>query len=165
MDSTETRQIKLSRGCATTVDASSFERLAKFSWYTHSGAGEKVYAACKYHGRRLLMHRFLLGAEKPTDSIDHINGDTLDNRLSNLRFCCHAENLRNRRTAKHNKSGYKGVYRDSRNRKWRAQIDCQNKRYRLGSFGTAEQAAIAYNEAASRLHGDFARLNRLRGCA
>ena len=84
-------------------------------------------------------------------SPDHRNGRTLDCRRENLREATHNENMRNR--AGWSKSGFKGVY--SRNGKWEAYI---LKKY-LGTFNAPELAAIAYDEAAIKQFGKFARLN------
>lgn len=92
--------------------------------------------------------------------VDHINGVTTDNRRSNLRVCTHAENMRNRKIAKSNSCGIKGIYFDKRRieKPWFAQIRFNRKKYFLGYHETPEQAASAYAEAAIRLHGSFARL-------
>lgn len=90
--------------------------------------------------------------------VDHINGNGLDNRRSNLRICTHAENMRNRRIHRNNKSGYKGVYFDpSRGGRWRAQIRAKGKKHCLGSFDSPESAYKAYLAASKALHGSFAR--------
>ena len=111
----------------------------------------------KYVGFELL-HRLISGCPEGK-VVDHINGNGLDNRKANLRVCSHAENIRNRRMHLNNRSGFKGVYFDdtSRGKPWRAQITFCGKKYRLGRFDTPEAASAAYQEAASRMHGEFAR--------
>lgn len=93
--------------------------------------------------------------------VDHINGDTLDNTKSNLRICTNKENCRNTKLSKNSTSGYKGVscYKKDRNKKWIAKIMVDYKTINLGYFWTKEEAAYAYNLAAVKYHGDFARLN------
>jgi hypothetical protein len=110
--------------------------------------------------RRILLHRLISGAPQGV-IVDHIDGDRLNNRRENLRLCGNAENLRNRKTPKNNKTGYKGVSRDARRNKYQAIIKAENKKHYLGSFDTPEKAALAYNAAAIRLHGEFARLNSI----
>jgi hypothetical protein len=107
-------------------------------------------------GKRVvtLFHRVIIGA-KPGEMVDHVNGNPLDNRRCNLRICTHAENMRNRKMAKHNRSGIKGAYRHGQ--KWVSEIVANGVRYRLGTFDTPQAAGAAYAEAASRLHGEFAR--------
>lgn len=101
------------------------------------------------------MHRFLIGAKG--EFVDHINGDGLDNRKSNLRLCSNAQNVQNTGLTRANTSGYKGIR--LRNGRWDSRITCLNKTYHLGVFSTKEEAARAYNAAAIELHGEFARLN------
>lgn len=102
------------------------------------------------------LHRLLLNAKKG-QVVDHINGDTLDNRLCNLRICTNQENIRNSKIPKNNTTGYKGICYVPRNSKkpWSARVF--NKH--LGYFKTKEAAALAYNIAAKKVYGKFARLN------
>lgn len=104
------------------------------------------------------LHRIITGAQKG-DIVDHINGDKLDNRRSNLRICTNAQNLMNRGFNKNNKSGYKGVSFQKSANKWEAKIMVDKRSYYLGLFMTKEAAAKAYNIAAKKLHGEFAKLN------
>lgn len=102
------------------------------------------------------MHRFLMDAPAGKQ-VDHINGNGLDNRRANMRLCSGRENARNRiGTAR---SGYKGVYQSRHGNRWYASIRAEDRTHRLGAFETPEAAARAYDEAAVRFHGDFARLN------
>lgn len=88
---------------------------------------------------------------------DHINGNKLDNRKANLRTSTKAQNCANA-IGKRSKSGIKGVY--FYKGKWRAYIATATKKTHLGSFETKEQASQAYNEAAIKKWGTFARLNK-----
>jgi len=89
--------------------------------------------------------------------IDHINGNSLDNRIENLRECTHAENLRNRGKTSINTTGYKGVY--NRNGRFRSIIGINGKSIKLGTFDTAIEAAKKYDLEAIKLHGEFANTN------
>jgi hypothetical protein len=91
--------------------------------------------------------------------VDHENRNGLDCRRTNLRLATHRQNIMNTGLRPANTSGYKGVSWDKENQKWRASIRAYGRSYNLGRFSTKEEAARAYNEAASRLHGSFARLN------
>jgi AP2 domain-containing protein len=127
----------------------------------------KTGYVCRYlnNPRRhcVLLHRQLLGAG-PGDTCDHANGDRADNRRANLRLASLVENARNKHTARL-QIGLKGVER-TRSGRWRAVIcagapDAQGhaKRLYLGVFGTAEEAAAAYDDAALQHFGPFAAIN------
>lgn len=109
---------------------------------------------------RFLLHRLLyglfVGPIPEGMTVDHADGDVLNNRLENLRLATRSENSRNRKT----KSEYKGVYPMCSGR-WYASIFKEGKRYRIGHYDTAIEAARAYNEAALKYHGQFARLNAI----
>lgn len=105
------------------------------------------------------LHR--VAAVCPKDKeVDHISGDTLDNRRSNLRVCTRAQNAKNRCVSRTSRSGIKGVMLKP-NGRWRASIQANGVKHNLGTFETAKQAAEAYDRAANKLHGEFARLNSL----
>ena len=91
--------------------------------------------------------------------VDHINGNPLDNRKSNLRICTNAENQRNRGVNKNNTSGYKGVCWAKQNKKWKARIKHNGKLIHLGYYKDKEEAARAYDKKAKELHGEYAYLN------
>jgi hypothetical protein len=95
--------------------------------------------------------------EFPSDEIDHINTVRTDNRICNLRIATRPQNLANRKTHKTNKSGHKGVHWDPEKKLWRAQISVGGKKKFIGRFKTADEAGKAYREAATLLHGEFAR--------
>jgi len=93
----------------------------------------------------------------PRKGLDHINGRRDDNRAENLREATQSENMANVPRAKNNKSGAKGVSWHAMGRKWQVHIRKSRKTYCLGLFNTLEEAAAAYQEAAQRLHGVFAK--------
>lgn len=121
-------------------------------------------AGAYFTGRRgdlhVYLHRLIAGARKG-EVVDHINGNSLDNRKANLRICTKAENSRNRKLGPTNKSGFKGVSWEAHTGKWRAKIGTDHKQITIGRFDTKEDAARAYNEAAIKYHGPFARLNQI----
>jgi hypothetical protein len=108
------------------------------------------------------LHRDLPGME-PAPYVDHINGDTLDDRRENLRPCSRSENLRNSRRKHYARSSrFKGVYFDKGTGRWAADIRA-GQRIRLGRFDTEIAAALAYDRKAVELHGEFARTNQSLG--
>ncbi|WP_422103644.1 HNH endonuclease [Vreelandella sp.] len=91
--------------------------------------------------------------------VDHVNGNTLDNRRNNLRICTEQQNRWNRKVHRNNSTGIRGVYCEHLKGggvRWRAQIRKCGKTYRLGSFRSSEEARQARVEAEKRLFGQFA---------
>lgn len=95
--------------------------------------------------------------------IDHINGDSLDNRLENLRLASNAQNQQNSRKKQTGSSKYKGVYFGKWCSAWRARIKYGKKYESLGYFNTQEDAALAYNRKAIELFGEHANINMIEG--
>ena len=113
-------------------------------------------------GQRLLSHRAawaIVMGEWPIDTVDHINGNRSDNRWSNLRSATRAEQSRNCAASKSGTSPYLGVSWRTDRKKWRAVIKRDGRQTFLGSFDSEIEAAKAYDEAAKKAHGVFARLN------
>lgn len=119
-----------------------------------------VWAIHRVTKKKYRLHRLIMKATSKM-KVDHINHNTLDNRKSNLRLCTENQNKWNRTKYKCNTSGYKGVMKLKSNGKFIAAIMCNNKRYHLGTFNTAEEAALEYNKAAILLHNKFACINKI----
>lgn len=107
---------------------------------------------------RYYVHRLVMHAARG-QVIDHVNGNPLDCRRANLRVVTKSQNGFNRGRAKHNTSGYKGVYWCKFTSRWRAEIRHEKKRVKLGRFDDIEAAARAYDAAAREYHGVYARTN------
>jgi len=89
-------------------------------------------------------------------SVDHINGNKLDNRKENLRVCTHAENSRNSlRPRSNNKSGLRGVSWSKPLKKWIAQITFEGEKMKIGYFSDKTSAHLAYQEASKKYFGKF----------
>lgn len=113
------------------------------------------YRAIGLFGERYLEHRLAVlyvTGRWPEDEVDHVNGDTSDNRWANLRECVHAENHQNRKTPAHSVQRVMGVTWHKLRSKWRAAIVLRGKQHHLGLFPTKEEAHQAYLTAKAQLH-------------
>ena len=133
------------------IDLGDIEKVGKYRWY----ATEKGYVKSQ---NNLRLHRLVMNATEDY-LVDHINRNPLDNRKSNLRMCTQAENSRNVGVSQANTTGFKGVYFEKLNNKYRARIKYNGKRISLGCYENAVDAAIAYDKKAIELFGDFAYTN------
>ena len=145
-------EISLTQGEVTVVDDADFKKVSSHPWYYRNG-----YAARA--GNTFMQNVIYPPPEGMI--VDHINGDSLDNRRENLRHVTWMQNTRNRKSHSNTSSKYKGVTRRNDNGRWRAQIGANYKHYNLGTYATEEEAAKAYNEASVKYHGEFGRLNKL----
>ena len=137
------------------VDDKDFEFLNQFKWCVlHTGNLDYAIRTIRPH---YLMHRLLF---PEFVMIDHKDGDGLNNQRDNLRPCTRSQNQANRRPQS-GTSKYKGVSWEKTRKKWRAYICVNTQRIKLGDFLTEYEAALAYNKAAFRAFGEFARLNNV----
>jgi len=118
----------------------------------------RAFVAGRFYKAHRIVWEMHYGKIPEGYEIDHIDGNGGNNRLRNLRFATHAQNSKNMRMHKDNSLGFKGVFSYGKNGKFRARIMNDGIAYHLGVFETAEDASIAYQEAAKNLHGEFARL-------
>jgi hypothetical protein len=136
------------------VDEESYKWLKHFKWYENNDG----YAISRTKEHAIFMHRVINDTPKGMYT-DHINGLRLDNRTCNLRDCTIAQNSTNRNISNPGKSQYRGVSWSTRANKWRVMIQCNRKRKQIGMYVDETEAALAYNEEAKKLHGEFAILN------
>ena len=172
------KEINLTKGYKAIVDDDDHEWLSKYKWSAsvdnrdgYVSARTTIYKTFEgYKWRRgVKMHRLILDA-KQGEVVDHVNGNPLDNRRSNLRICTSAENARNHKkqdliNKEPCSSRFKGVT-ISTNRTpygdyqyWRAQITVDGVNKYIGQYSSEVEAACAYDIAAKKYHGDYARLN------
>jgi len=160
-------EIPLTQGQVALIDDDKYDLVSQYKWFaTYLPNGRCFYALTSIYvngmKKQLYLHRFLLGLEFGNKlQADHINKNTLDNRLENLRIATSAENCRNRRKRRDNTSGYIGVSWHKRECKWRTQIKTDGIMKHIGYFRNKHDAARAYNEAALKYHGEFAELNEI----
>lgn len=150
--------IPLTQGKFAQVDDEDYDYLMQWKWYaipkrrtTYARSSETLKSPS------IRMHRLIM-KPPPELQVDHIDGNGLNNQKSNLRWATHSQNQFNRKS-RMGSSRYKGVYFHRIAKKWVAMISENAKRKWIGTFETEEAAAEAYNRAAIKYHGEFARLN------
>jgi hypothetical protein len=128
-------------------------------------AGHKMprgHIQLKINWRSYRAHRLAwlwITGEWPAAEIDHIDGNPSNNAWINLRVVSRSQNMMNSGTRRTNTSGAKGVWFDKQRGLWRATITIDYVRHNLGWFPSVENAKVARDDAAQRLHGKFARAN------
>lgn len=158
------KRIKLFKGEIALVDNEDYDSLNKYKWYLNRGYVTR-YGGWK-NGKDLaliFMHRQIMNLKTGEKTyIDHIDCNPLNNQKKNLRIASYKQNQGNRQISSNNTSGFKGVYLSNHphlKKKWMASLNSKHKRKNLGYFVTKEEAALAYDKAAKRYFGEFARLN------
>lgn len=155
------KQIQLTQGKFATVDDADFDWLNQWKWCfdgryavrsEHIGESRKNRTSKKYY-----LHRELLNGK----TVDHINGDRLDNRRCNIRLCTSSQNSMNSIPRQGASSKYKGVGWHSTAKKWESYIQINGKKKYLGVFDCEIDAAKTYNAVAVELFGEFAKVNNL----
>lgn len=154
------KQVPISGEHFALVDEADYElAMSAGPWHLHP-APNTFYAKTRLksgEGRRVTryLHSHLTG----WPLVDHVNGNGLDNRRANLRPATSSQNQANRKLRRDSASGFKGVYWYPDRNCWRARITVNRQVHSLGYFATREEAARAYDTAASDFFGEFARLN------
>lgn len=152
--------VELSQGYRAIIDYDDFNEINNHKWSVKvDKRGIYAVSRLKETNKNILMHRFIL---KPLENeiIDHINGNGLDNRRCNLRIANKSKNAMNQFPMNNKSSIFKGVSKSiSKSKPWKARIKINGKEKHLGLFFTEEEAAIAYNNKAIELFGEFAKLN------
>lgn len=152
------KKIKLTRGKYAIVDDEDFEWLNQWKWYC-SGYEYVVRSETGVKSnlrQNIFLHRILMNTPKGMET-DHINGNKLDNRKSNLRICTRSQNEINKSLGINNTSGFKGVSWHKNRKKWQGKIQKKH----LGYFDKKKNAIKTYNKTAKKLFGEFAYLNKI----
>ena len=164
------KKIPLSNGKYAIIDEEDFDKVNKYKWSeTKPGHRRTTYARTnikeggKYRTER--MHRLVLGL-RPYDGkiVDHINGNGLDNRKSNLRITTPSENAINVKTRRDNTTGYKGVHYRKERGTWQVEIRKDQKTVFQKSTKCIHLAGKIYNDNAKSIHGKYAWLNNVKEC-
>lgn len=147
--------IDLGAGRVSLVDTADAALVSPYNWYTNNNG-----YACRSAGRRkVLLHHAIVGRPPAGCVVDHVDGDKLNNRRANLRFCTPQQNSQNM-AARPSRQPYKGVGPvPGSPHVWRARIRAQGKLQELGHYADARSAAIAYDRAARKFFGEYARPN------
>jgi len=161
------KKIALTQGKTALVDDADYEWLNQWKWIANRMKTHHILyyavrgiAIAKGKQGHQEMHRLILRLQ-PGDKreCDHRDGDGLNNQRSNLRICTKTQNQQNQRKQKSGSSKYKGVSWRQDYCKWRSRIQLNGKLIHLGYFLSEKAAGTAYNQAASKHFGEFARLN------
>ena len=159
------KEIPISKGETVLVDDEDYPFLSSIRWKLSNENGclyaTKSFYRCKKNRvskfTTIKMHQFLLIGHGQ-ESIDHVNGNGLDNRKCNLRPCSRSQNLCNQKLLRaNNTTGYRGVKKGKYS--YHARIQVRGKFIHIGCFKTPEEAAMARDIEARKLHGEFAQLN------
>lgn len=155
------KYIPLTRGKVALVDDGDYDLASQFKWQAKQSK-KRWYAVMSYWDfsskklRGRTMHGLIMGIVG-REQVDHINLDGLDNRRENLRTCENGPNQHNRPLQKNNTTGFKGV--SPHLGAYLATICVQSKKVHVGRFSNPVDAARAYDAAAIKYFGDFARVN------
>lgn len=158
------RKIPLTQGKVAIVDDIDYDFLMQWKWlYNRKYAMRQRRESDGPGPSKIYMHNEIAKRAGLTSKlqVDHRDRDTLNNRRHNLRSVTASQQILNRGLSRNNTSGYKGVSFDRSRQKYAADIMVDGTRMRLGRFKNPEDAAHAYNKAASKLHGEFAYLNKV----
>jgi len=160
--------IKLTQDKFAIVDDGDYEYLIQWKWFAKKAGREnndKFYAARTGdigNGKRgtIRMHRVLLGLSHNDKRMpDHIDRNGLNNQRDNLRIATRRQNNANRNSGKNSSSIFIGVCWHKKHKKWYVQIMNNGYKTWVGCFDNEHEAALAYNAAAIKIHGEFANLN------
>ena len=144
-------EVVTSNGEIILIDSDDFEKVKRYTWCI----GKTGYPVANTGKKVVKLHRYILNLSDSKDIRDHINGNPLDNRKSNLRKCTVADNNKNCKLSKNSKTGYTGVLL-TRSGKYRARIMVNRKEIGLGIYETMEEAIFARRKAEEKYYGDYA---------
>ena len=133
-------------------DKEDYDTIKNYYW----SIDQRGYVVTNINGQPTTMHRMIMNVKDRTLVVDHMFHNTTDNRKSQLRLCTSAENSRNAKTPKTNKSGVTGVHFDKAKNKWMATIKVNRKTHYLGRYVNKNDAINARKAAEEKYFKDFA---------
>lgn len=137
-------KIPLTQDKFTIVDDEDYERISQQPWHYSNGYAKRSLYLGGGRGnpirKNLWLHKFIMNAPDNME-VDHINGDTLDNRKANLKICTHLENMQNYHKPKTNTSGYKNVYWQPQVKKWQVKAIRNKINKSYGLYDSLDEAA------------------------
>jgi len=144
-------KIGLTQGQEALLDQGDYKKFSKYKWHATKN-GKNYYAARRVDSKIVYLHRELLGLKRSDKRlVDHINRDSLDNRMGNLRIVGMSTNVRNREKRIGTTSKHKGVSWSKRDKKWRAYITINGKTISLGYYNNEDQAAKVYSDKLEKI--------------
>jgi len=153
--------VPLTQGFTAIIDIDDYAEISKFNWHFQESGGVGYAARQATVDERptkqrqfIWMHHVIIGKHE-TMVVDHINGNGVDNRKSNLRHATCSQNQLNRKITSVGKSGFRGVY--PHDGKWQSRLKINGKSHHLGTFETVELAAKAYISASIEMAGEYSR--------
>jgi len=157
------KTIPLTRGFVANVDDVDFDWLNQYKWHVNTNNRKThFYAVARIGTVMKKMHRLILGVEDSEVFVDHRDLNTLNNQRDNLRLATRSQNAANRKIRARAGVSYTGVYLNGFNPdgsfRWIAKCK-KNGKAHIETYDSEIKAALGYNEMASRLHGEFAKLN------
>lgn len=143
------------------IDKEQYDIVKNYCWRTDAN-GYVVTSVfnnkTNKNNKIIRLHRLLMNVTNNSKLIvDHIDGNKLNNSLSNLRICSQANNTKNHCVSKNNTSSVTGVKWNKINKNWRATININNKTINLGSFKDFNNAVQARKEAERKYFGEYVR--------
>ena len=149
------RVIPLTQGQFAIVDPEDYAAVSAYKWYANKN--RYTFYAHSFDQHFVSMHTLITGFART----DHANRSGTDNRRSNLRFASCSQNTANSRLRRDNQAGYKGVF--PHGNAWQVQVSIVGKQQFAGTYDSTEDAARAYDHAATQYYGDFALTNASLG--
>lgn len=148
----------------TIIDKEDYDKIKDYCWHikrdsSSNETNKRLYACSYHHGKYYSLHSLILPVQEGF-IVDHKDGNGLNNRKSNLRRATYSQNNMNTSLYKNNKSGYKGIYWNKKNKNWRVKIQLNNKMIEIGSFKDLDKAIEARIKAEEEYFGEFSVLNR-----